>query len=294
MHDIVITGAELEHELLADLIAEIHPERVLLRPSEPALRLEGVERTADLKPLREAAERLQADFFRLPAGLSVKSFRAFFFDMDGTLIENECIDDMARAAGCLAEVEKVTRATMEGRLSFTESLEGRVAHLKGSPLSVIDHAVEAARPAHGAAELMKFAKRAGVDCYVVSGGFTAITRPVAKRLGMTGAVSNELEVRDDRLTGVVRGSAGGRILDADGKRRAVEVLAQLHGCSLKEVLCCGDGANDLEMVRAAGIGVAYHAKPVLRTAAAQQINHSGLEAVMLFFREAWRDAVPLG
>lgn len=251
MQDIVITGAELEHELLTELIAQVRPERVLLRPSEPALRLEGVAHSADLKPLREAAERLEADFFRLPAGLSVKSFRAFFFDMDGTLIENECIDDMARAAGCLAEVEKVTRAAMEGRLSFTESLQGRVAHLKGAPLSVIDHAVEAARPAHGAAELMKFAKRAGVACYVVSGGFTDITRPVAKRLGMTGAVSNELEIR-------------------------------------------GDGANDLEMVRAAGIGVAYHAKPVLRAAASQQINHSGLGAVMLFFREAWRDAVPLG
>lgn len=292
MLDIVITGADLEHDLLLDLTHEVHPARTLYRPSEPSLRLEDVPDDADLTHLEAEAARHNADFFVLPAGLSIKSFKAFFFDMDSTLIENECIDDMAFAAGCFDEVCQMTKEAMEGKWPFAENLQRRVKLLAGAPLSVVDHSVESARFSVGAEVLMKFARRNGLALYVVSGGFTLITRPIAKKLGMTGAVSNELVIENGLLTGDVVGPAGGRILDARGKRRAVEVLSQLHGASLREVLCCGDGANDVEMIRSAGLGVAFHAKPVVQQLARYRINHSGLDAIMLFFRESWRDALP--
>lgn len=296
MLDIVLTGHDLDHQHgpLHELIAALRPQRVLYRPTEPSLRLEGVEENAEgLAALAAEAERHEADYFEVRAGLSIKDFRAFFFDMDSTLIQNECIDDMAAAAGCLEEVRRMTREAMEGHWPFAENLQRRVALLKGQPESVIAHSTESVRITHGAPELMKFAARNGIQCYVVSGGFTNLTRPIAKRLGMTGAVSNELVLKDGCLTGEVRGPAGGKILDADGKRRAVEVLTQLLGASIDQALCCGDGANDLEMIQAAGLGVAFHAKPVVQAKAKLAIRHAGLEAIILLFREAWKDALPI-
>ena len=139
----------------------------------------------------------------------------------------------------------------------------------------------------GAPALIDFCRSHGVKTYILSGGFTNFTKVVAEQLGMNGAFSNELDIDGDHLTGNVTGPAGGRILDADGKRRTLEILCALEGVSTKAAISAGDGANDLEMLGAAGIGVAFHAKPVVRAQAKYQVTAVGLDGLMLLFKEAW-------
>ena len=190
-------------------------------------------------------------------------------------------------------MQRAAATRSHGAWSFTESLEKRVSLLKGTQASVvIDHAIRRERLTYGAEALIKLCRRHGIATYIVSGGFVQIARDTAKELGMTGAVCNELVIdANGMLTGEVRGPAGGRILDADGKRRAVEVLAQIAGADMSQVICSGDGANDVEMVSAAGLGVAFHPKPVLASHAKAVIRFGGLDVLAHLFKECWVDAV---
>lgn len=142
----------------------------------------------------------------------------------------------------------------------------------------------------GAARLIDFCNAHGIRSYVLSGGFTHFTHAIATRLGMTGDFSNMLGIDAERgvLTGTVTGPAGGRILDADGKRRTLEILCHQAGATLEQAIAAGDGANDLEMIGAAALGIAYHAKPVVRAQARLAVTASGLDAITLLFIEAWR------
>lgn len=291
--DIVLQGIELETEMFKDAVDALKPAKVLFRRSDPSLRVCGVADNADLSALEALALAHQVDCIAVPADFSIKAFKVWATDMDSTLTQNECIDDMAFAAGCGDEVARVTKEAMHGAWSFTESLEKRVSLLKGTQASVvIDHAIRRERLTYGAEALIKLCRRHGIATYIVSGGFVQIARDTAKELGMTGAVCNELVIdANGMLTGEVRGPAGGRILDADGKRRAVEVLAQIAGADMSQVICSGDGANDVEMVSAAGLGVAFHPKPVLASHAKAVIRFGGLDVLAHLFKECWVDAV---
>ena len=241
---------------------------------------------------RRLADDESIDVLEVKAGLSVWDFRVICLDMDGTVIQNECIDDMAALHGVGEEVSSVTRAAMEGgtKLTFAESLEKRVAFLRDAPVSVIDEALASVRLQPGAAHLIDFCNAHGIRSYVLSGGFTHFTHAIATRLGMTGDFSNMLGIDAERgvLTGTVTGPAGGRILDADGKRRTLEILCHQAGATLEQAIAAGDGANDLEMIGAAALGIAYHAKPVVRAQARLAVTASGLDAITLLFIEAWR------
>ena len=262
MLDLILAGPGVTPDLVCDLADEFMAGEVLTRPN--AARFCGLSPMTARSIARRLADDESIDVLEVKAGLSVWDFRVICLDMDGTVIQNECIDDMAALHGVGEEVSSVTRAAMEGgtKLTFAESLEKRVAFLRDAPVSVIDEALASVRLQPGAARLIDFCNAHGIRSYVLSGGFTHFTHAIATRLGMTGDFSNMLGIDAERgvLTGTVTGPAGGRILDADGKRRTLEILCHQAGATLEQAIAAGDGANDLEMIGAAALGIAYHAR----------------------------------
>lgn len=229
------------------------------------------------------------DVLWVPDTLSTDTIKLLAFDMDGTLIENECIDEMGALYGCGDDMAKVTHRAMMGELDFASSLVGRVALLKGAPYTVVDEAVQRMRFFPGAHDLARFAERYGLHTYIFSGGFPEFTNRVVDILNFEGSVSNELVYdKHGQLTGEVVGPAGGKLFDADGKRRALEVVARLHGLTLEQTLTAGDGANDVQMLSAAGFSVAFRAKPTAQKAASCTIRWGGLDLIPLLFAESWR------
>ena len=198
-------------------------------------------------------------------------------DMDSTMIEQECIDELAAHAGVGAEVEAVTRRAMNGELDFAEALHARVALLEGLPGSVVTTVLaERITDAPGGAELVATMSAHGARCVLVSGGFTPFTEVVAARLGFHEHRANTLEVDDDRFTGrVVLPVLGGRA-KVDALR---EVTASL-GLTPQDAVAVGDGANDLGMLQLAGTGVALHAKPSVAEQCDVRVNHGDLTAVL--------------
>lgn len=247
MNDMLLAGVDRAIHGFAD---RLNFRTKLVRPG--FIRLSGVSSKGFPTGLAAMAEESAVDVLLLPPDLSLRRFRVACFDMDSTLIESECIDEMAAFAGAGERISQITRRAMEGLIPFDESLRQRVAALAGSSAEIVTHAVERAVPTPGALDFVDFLTRHGLATYIITGGFEEIATHVARRFGMTGVVCNRLVLEDGRLTGGVRGPAGGKILDADGKRRALEVLAQVNGASLSETIAGGDGANDLQMIAAAG------------------------------------------
>lgn len=285
MNDLILMGPGVTPDVLCDLADEFQIGEVRSRVN--GVRLYNLSPMTARSIARRYADDDTLDAVVVPANLSIKDYRVLCLDMDGTIIHNECIDDMAALAGVGDEVAAATRAAMEGHQTFAESLTNRVALLKDAPTTIISDALKGIRLQSGAPALIDFCRLHGVKTYILSGGFTNFTKVVAEQLGMNGAFSNELGIDGNHLTGHVTGPAGGRILDADGKRRTLEILCALEGVSTKAAISAGDGANDLEMLGAAGIGVAFHAKPVVRAQAKYQVTTVGLDGLMLLFKEAW-------
>ena len=214
--------------------------------------------------------------------LSLKSFGLIAFDMDSTLINIECVDEIADAAGRKAEVAAITEAAMRGEITdYKESLRRRVALLEGVPESAMLRVYEQRlRLNPGAAELVAACKKAGLKTLLVSGGFTFFTDRIRDRLGIDETRSNLLEVRDAHLTGRMVDQDWGDICDGEEKRRMLRATCGLHGLSPKEAIAVGDGANDLPMMGEAGLSVAYHAKPKVREQAMVAINSGGLDRLL--------------
>lgn len=230
---------------------------------------------------------LDNDCVIVPANLSLASFRCAFFDMDSTLIANECIDELAALYGVRDKIAEITERSMRGELDFEESLRARVSLLAGAPASIIDEAMKSIRPTDGAKETMAFLQRHGIKTYILSGGFTQFAERIARDYGMTGYVCNSLVIEDGKLTGEVTGPAGGAILGRAGKRRSLEVISHLNGATTAQCIAGGDGANDLEMIDAAGLGFAYHAKPIVAQAAQHRINCGSFAVLADWFVESW-------
>jgi len=198
-------------------------------------------------------------------------------DMDSTAITIECIDEIADFAGVKAEVSAVTEAAMRGELDFQESLRRRVACLEGLPTKVLAEVYEARlRPSPGLAELMRAAQQNQVRTLLVSGGFTYFTERMRLRFGYTYTRANTLGERDGRLTGAVCGA----IVDAAEKERLLRFIASTLPPSRSATIALGDGANDLPMLKAATLGVAYHAKPKVREQVPVAINVGGLDTLL--------------
>jgi phosphoserine phosphatase len=205
-----------------------------------------------------------------------RSKRLVVMDMDSTLIRIEVIDELARAAGVGPEVSKITERAMLGEMDYDESLRQRVALLKGLDVAVLDKIASDLPLTDGAETLIRVLKRLGYSIAVISGGFSRAAEALKRRLDLDYAYSNNLEVKDGKLTGRVVGP----IVNAQRKAELLETIAQAEGVLLDQVIAVGDGANDALMLDRAGLGIAFHAKPKLRAAADTSISGAGLDAIL--------------
>ncbi len=215
--------------------------------------------------------------------LRLSDFKLIAFDMDSTLINIECVDEIADVAGRKAQVAAITEAAMQGDIGdYKESLRQRVALLEGVSVAEVDAIYrERLRLNPGAAELVAACKDAGLRVLLVSGGFTHFTDRLCDRLGIDYSRANVLEVKDGRLTGRMVEQAWGDICDGDEKRRMLLQTCALLGIAPSQAIAVGDGANDLPMMSAAGLSVAFHAKPAVRQAAHVCINSGGLDRLLI-------------
>jgi len=211
-----------------------------------------------------------------PAGLARRGRRLVVMDVDSTLIQDEVIELLAAHAGREAEVAAVTEAAMRGELDFAASLRQRVAVLEGLPASVLDEVRTAVQFTPGARTLVRTLKRLGFTVAIVSGGFIEIVADLARELGIDHAKANRLEIVDGRLTGRVIGD----IVDREGKAAALRRFAAEAGLPLSRTVAIGDGANDLDMLEVAGLGIAFNAKPVVREQADAAVSVPYLDAVL--------------
>ncbi len=215
--------------------------------------------------------------------------RLLVADMDSTMITVECIDELADYAGIKAEIAAVTEAAMRGELDFEAALDARVALLRDLDATAIDRCrAERVRIMPGAKALVATMKAHGARTVLVSGGFTVFAEPVAAEIGFDVAIANELGIADGKLDGTVAKP----IVDAATKLATIEAERVALGLSVEETLAVGDGANDIPMIQAAGLGVAYHAKPRTAAAASARIDHGDLTALLWaqgYPRSSWAE-----
>ncbi|MGD8348375.1 MAG: phosphoserine phosphatase SerB, partial [Gammaproteobacteria bacterium] len=204
--------------------------------------------------------------------------RLLICDMDMTIVAAETLDEVAAKLGLGDEIAAITERAMNGELDFDAALRERIAMLAGRPEQVFRDIVGELELNPGAEALLAGAKAAGVHTILVSGGFEQVAGPVAQRLGFDELHCNRLEIEGGKLTGRVPEP----IVNADRKCSLLQQRARAHGLDLKQCCAIGDGANDLPMVSAAGLGIAYRGKPVLRDAAACRIDHTGLDSALHF------------
>jgi phosphoserine phosphatase len=238
--------------------------------------------------LVEVAREAGVDIAVERAGLARRGKRLIVFDVDSTLVQGEVIEMLAARAGSAAEAEvrAVTEAAMRGELDFAASLRRRVAVLRGLPASILDEVAAELKLTPGARTTVRTLKRLGFRCGVVSGGFRQVIDGLAAELGLDFCAANELEIVDGLLTGRVVGE----IVDRPGKAVALRRFAESYGVSLEQSVAVGDGANDIDMLTTAGLGIAFNAKPALREVADTALSHPYLDAV-LFVLGITRDEV---
>jgi phosphoserine phosphatase len=238
------------------------------------------------KKLVDVARTAGVDVAVERAGLARRSKRLIVFDVDSTLVQGEVIEMLAARAGTEDEVRAVTGAAMRGELDFAEALRARVATLAGLPESVLADVAGELQLTPGARTTIRTLKRLGFRCGVVSGGFTRVIAGLAEELALDFVAANELEIRDGRLTGRVVGE----IVDRPGKAVALERFAQEAGVLLSQCVAVGDGANDIDMLTTAGLGIAFNAKPALAEIADTALSVPYLD-VVLFVMGITRDEV---
>ncbi|HEY7879543.1 MAG TPA: phosphoserine phosphatase SerB [Streptosporangiaceae bacterium] len=234
---------------------------------DPATLREDLARAAVEQGIDVAVQR---------GGLHRRALRLIVMDVDSTLVQGEVIDLLAERAGCAGEVAKVTAAAMRGEIDFTASLRERVSLLAGLPESVLGEVRAGLRLTAGARTLIGTLGGLGYKAGIVSGGFVQVIGPLAAELGIDYVAANELEITAGKLTGRLSGP----VIDRAGKAEALRRFAAAAGVPLSQTVAVGDGANDLDMIAAAGLGVAFNAKPVVRDAADTSLSVPYLDAIL--------------
>jgi phosphoserine phosphatase len=275
--NLILQGPDADRSTLELIAAMASPARVRVLGAH-AVRCEEVDFSPATKGSIEAAAiaaKIDATF--IDASRKLSDFRLVAMDMDSTLITIECIDEIADMQGLKPQVAAITEAAMRGELEFSESLERRVALLKGLEASALQRVYDQRLAISMGGEAMLAAlKTAGLSTLLVSGGFTFFTERLQARLGLDYAHANVLEIDAGKLTGRVVGG----IVDADEKMRTVRRVCDSIGISTQQAIVMGDGANDLKMMSIAGLSVAFRAKPVVRSQADVALNFAGLDGLI--------------
>ena len=253
------------------------------------LEVSGADPAQLRRQLALAASTLGVDVAVERSGLHRRAKRLVVLDVDSTLVQGEVIEMLAEHAGCAAEVAEVTERAMRGELDFVASLRARVRLLAGVPATALDDVRRDLQLARGARTFVRTLKRLDYRIAVVSGGFTQVTDALVAELGIDYSAANTLEVVAGRLTGELVGP----VVDRAGKAEALERFAREAGVAVSQTVAIGDGANDLDMLARAGLGIAYNAKPVVREAADAALNLPYLDAILFLLgisREEIEDA----
>jgi phosphoserine phosphatase len=235
-----------------------------------------------------AAQELSIDIAFQRESIFRRNRRLFAFDMDSTLIQGEVIDELAKLAGVGDRVVQITEAAMRGELNFDESFTRRVALLRGLSVDRVHTVLETIPLAEGAERLIRTLKLLGYKTAILSGGFTFFARHLQQTLGIDSIHANELEIAD----GVVTGRVIPPIVNGQRKAALLEEIASDEGISLEQVVAVGDGANDIPMLKLAGMGIAYRAKPLVRQSAPQSISRLGLDGLLYLIGVRDRDLDP--
>ena len=282
---VVVMGAPLPAGSLAAVSTAIaahgaRVDRVRRLADRPITALDFEVSGADTRILREALTEAVSghpvDVAVSPGGLQRRGRRLLVMDVDSTLIQDEVIELLAAHAGVEAEVADLTDRAMRGELDFEQSLHARVATLAGLPESVLADVRASVRLTPGAETLVRTVKRLGFTVAVVSGGFIEIVGPLAADLGIDHAHANTLQIHEGRLTGHITGV----VVDRAEKARSLRRFAAEAGLPLSRTVAVGDGANDLDMLAIAGLGIAFNAKPVVRAEARATVSVPHLDAVL--------------
>jgi len=267
---------------IASAIAKLsgNIERIHRTASYPITAIEfnvsGADQTAIRQGLAEVTTSHSVDIAVSPGGLMRWAKKLVVMDVDSTLIQQEVIELLAAKAGVEDSVKAITEAAMRGELDFAESLKARVALLAGLPESVIAEVQSEIELTPGARTLVKTLHQLGHSVAVVSGGFTAVIEPLVKELGITHYRANTLEIIDGKLSGQVIEP----IVDRAAKATALRDFAAIEGVQLEQTVAIGDGANDLDMISIAGLGIAFNAKPAVKAAAASSVSAPYLDSVL--------------
>ena len=282
---VVALGNPLAPTTIAAIAAAIatrggNIERIHRTASYPITAIEFTVSGADQKEIRQCLAEVtlthSVDIAVSPGGLMRWAKKLVVMDVDSTLIQQEVIDLLAQKAGAQDQVKEITEAAMRGELDFAESLKARVALLAGLPESVIAEVRSEISLTPGARTLVKTLHQLGHSVAVVSGGFTAVIEPLIKELGISHYRANTLEIVDGKLTGKVLEP----IIDRAAKATALQDFAKIEGVQLEQTIAIGDGANDLDMISIAGLGIAFNAKPAVKAAADSSVSAPYLDSVL--------------
>jgi phosphoserine phosphatase len=282
---VTVIGTQLPPAALRDVTGAIaegggNIDRIARLSRYPVISFEFVVVDGDVDRMRAhlvvAAADHHIDVAVQRESLGRRAKRLVVMDVDSTLIQDEVIELLAVEAGCADQVAEITERAMRGELDFETSLTERVAMLAGTPVETLDRVGEAVRLTPGARTFVRTLKRLGYTVAIVSGGFSTVVDRLAADLKLDHAVANEIEIVDGKLTGRLLGE----IVDRAGKARVLERIAAAEGIPLEQTVAIGDGANDLDMLAIAGLGIAFNAKPVVREAADTAVSVPYLDAIL--------------
>jgi len=274
--NLIIQGLEINNSDLRELAKLAHADGIE-RITGQAFRLTNATHSDAVPGYCAEAE---LDFAFVDADRKLADFRLIAMDMDSTLLAIESIDEIADMQQIKPQVAAITLQTMRGEISFEESLTQRTALLRGLHQDALQQVYdERVKLSPGAERMLQLAKRSGLKTMVISGGFTFFTERIKTKLGFDYAAANVLEIEDNRLTGKVVGDIIGR----QGKAHVLRQVCDELGLRREQVIAIGDGANDLDMLTAAGVGIAYHAKPIVKQQATYSIDYVGLDGVTNLF-----------